>query len=159
MSLVRLIPIGWWGKEAPHQIVDLNWRSDQRSSIVDYLRSGKVLATAMGWSSCRFKCGTPDFEMGSTDLTDGTWVWPEGLDHYVSRHGIRLPEEFADHANASGYRVRCAVPSDEDYFCNPRLWVEWCLKHGISCAALIKGDEQMVKKMREEIIALVKAAE
>jgi hypothetical protein len=32
--------------------------------------------------------------MGGRDLTDGVWMWPEGLAHYVERHAVRLPDEF-----------------------------------------------------------------
>jgi len=34
---------------------------------------------------------------GSRDLTDGDYLWPEGLSHYVLAHGVRLPTEFAAH--------------------------------------------------------------
>jgi hypothetical protein len=34
----------------------------------------------------------PDSEMGSFDLTDGLWLWPEGLAHYVEAHGLPLLE-------------------------------------------------------------------
>jgi len=39
---------------------------------------------------CRF-CGR---EIGFRELTDGRWVWPEGLGHYVEAHDVRLPEAF-----------------------------------------------------------------
>jgi hypothetical protein len=39
--------------------------------------------------------------MGNSDLTDGTWVWPQGLVHYVDEHGLGLPEEFVDQVLAN----------------------------------------------------------
>jgi hypothetical protein len=48
----------------------------------------------MGYSFCRFACGTPDEDMGSSDCDDGEWVWPAGLAHYVERHAVRLPGEL-----------------------------------------------------------------
>lgn len=36
--------------------------------------------------------------MGCTTLTDGKYVWPEGLAHYVTAHAVRPPEEFVRHA-------------------------------------------------------------
>lgn len=36
--------------------------------------------------------------MGCCTLTDGRFVWPEGLAHYVSEHAVRPPEEFIEHA-------------------------------------------------------------
>jgi hypothetical protein len=40
--------------------------------------------------------------MGSTDRNDGTFVWPEGLLHYVERHDVRLPAAFVAHVERQG---------------------------------------------------------
>ena len=48
--------------------------------------------------------------MGSDDFTDGVWVWPEGLHHYVRHHQIRLPEEFLQTMRDSEWRVRGPLP-------------------------------------------------
>ena len=34
---------------------------------------------------------------GSLELSDGTFLWPEGLCHYVSEHAVRLPGDFVRH--------------------------------------------------------------
>lgn len=47
----------------------------------------------MGYSPCRL-CGDND---GALELSDGVFVWPEGLRHYVVDHGVRLPQEFVSH--------------------------------------------------------------
>jgi hypothetical protein len=36
--------------------------------------------------------------MGYRDFTDGRWVWPEGLVHYVREHQVPLPDEFTNDA-------------------------------------------------------------
>ncbi len=36
--------------------------------------------------------------MGSTCLSDGHFIWPVGLAHYVDKHLVRPPEEFVRHA-------------------------------------------------------------
>lgn len=36
--------------------------------------------------------------MGCTTLTDGKYVWPEGLAHYISEHSVCPPEEFVKHS-------------------------------------------------------------
>jgi hypothetical protein len=51
-------------------------------------------ATFMGYSTCRF-CGMNN---GAAEYTDGTYVWPEGLAHYVYDHAVRLPGELVRHA-------------------------------------------------------------
>jgi hypothetical protein len=57
--------------------------------VVAYLRSGTVVAVSAGFSVCRI-CRIRN---GSSELTDGDFVWPEGLAHYVEEHGVQLPPE------------------------------------------------------------------
>jgi len=35
--------------------------------------------------------------LGARDRIDGTYVWPEGFEHYLREHGVRPPEEFVRH--------------------------------------------------------------
>ncbi|WP_212823110.1 hypothetical protein [Catellatospora sp. TT07R-123] len=48
----------------------------------------------MGVSLCRL-CGCGN---GSAEQTDGEFIWPEGLAHYVEDHRVRLPDEFIERA-------------------------------------------------------------
>ena len=43
--------------------------------------------------------------MGCSDLTDGVWVWPEGLVHYIEAHELVLPEEFLATMEQNQWRV------------------------------------------------------
>ena len=47
--------------------------------------------------------------MGSRDLTDGVWVWPEGLAHYVRDHGVVLPTSFIEHAARSAWQIGSVI--------------------------------------------------
>lgn len=78
----------------PQDMVDPHWRPDERVLIGSYLRTGKVAQQWKGFAVCRL-CA-PSTGLGSCDLTDGEWVWPEGLEHYVEEHGLFLPDEFID---------------------------------------------------------------
>lgn len=75
--------------------VRTDWRSNEREQLVAYLRNGHRCNKAYGYSYCRFECRVTYSFLGSGELTDGEWVWPEGLPHYVERHGVTLPDEFA----------------------------------------------------------------
>jgi hypothetical protein len=82
---------------APQELVGV-MPADQRDRLTDYLAAGMTQVSYLGMSWCRFGCGI-DFElMGSRDLTDGAWVWPEGLAHYVREHQVVLPDEFTTQA-------------------------------------------------------------
>jgi hypothetical protein len=43
-------------------------------------------------------CGA---QLGSTERTDGTWAWPDRLEHYVEAHDVLLPEAFVSACRAS----------------------------------------------------------
>ena len=47
----------------------------------------------MGLSDCRL-CGRVN---GSAEFTDGVYLWPEGLAHYVREHSVKLPNEVLAH--------------------------------------------------------------
>jgi hypothetical protein len=67
--------------------------------------------------------------MGSWDLTDGEWVWPQGLAHYVQRHWVCLPDEFVETMRVNSWRVPrdIAQPPPEEaglkYDCSS--WLAW----------------------------------
>ena len=64
-----------------------------KDSVVKYLEKGIVCASYMGSSSCRI-CNKSN---GSHEMTDFTYIWPEGLAHYVEEHDVCLPISFLQH--------------------------------------------------------------
>ena len=102
----RLEVLGWWFSPfapatlpRPQALVG-GLEPAARAAVLGYLRAGKTLVTFPEASFCRFDCG--ETAMGSKDLTDGRYVWPEGLAHYVERHDVRLPEAFVAHVRERG---------------------------------------------------------
>jgi hypothetical protein len=102
--------IGYWASDTdrqwpdPRTLVDRAWADAEREVIAWYLRYGLVASTYMGRSTCRF-CGV---QVGNVELTDGAYVWPEGLAHYVDEHQVRLPQEFVTHVHEMEDRLRDA---------------------------------------------------
>lgn len=76
-----------------------------RERLVVYLNAGHMVNQSRGHSSCRYGCGNN----GSAERTDGEWVWPEGLSHYVEVHNVALPREFIDHVSS---RESCPRPPE-----------------------------------------------
>ncbi|WP_332645158.1 hypothetical protein [Aeromicrobium sp.] len=111
---MELIRVGYWlgstepGWPDPRNFVDLSWNGDERAEVVLHLRQGAVAKRYMGLSECRF-CGEL---VGSLELSDGTYVWPEGLTHYVDQHGVRLPQSFVDHMSRARDSLEDAVVDD-----------------------------------------------
>lgn len=96
----RLILIGYWDGPQndsswprPEDFVDNNWDSEERDLVVSYLKTGLIARAYMGYSRCRV-CGK---ENGDLELSDGVFVWPDGLAHYVEMHDVRPPTRFVQH--------------------------------------------------------------
>lgn len=83
------------GLPDPRLLANQEWMKDQREAIIQYLEAGKTQNTCKGVSYCRFDCG--ETNMGHRDFTDGVYLWPEGLSHYVRKHHVALPFDFALH--------------------------------------------------------------
>ncbi len=122
-SFVRPLP-------DPRRLVQPGWERERRASIVSYLRSGHELHHFMGYSYCRFDCGVDESEMGDKDLTDGVWVWPEGLPHYLEAHDVCVPDEFVAHAAATGFRPpsNVGLASLALREIDTTLWTSWAQK-------------------------------
>jgi hypothetical protein len=91
--------IGYWEGESERgwprvtDFVDERWDETERDLVASYLEHGFVPWAGLGVSPCRM-CGAPN---GSAELTDGVYVWPEGLAHYVQEHRVRLPVSVIRH--------------------------------------------------------------
>jgi hypothetical protein len=42
---------------------------------------------------------------GAGEWTDGVYLWPEGLSHYVREHAVRLPVVIVEHIRRGGGSV------------------------------------------------------
>jgi hypothetical protein len=125
---------------------------EKREALVRYLANGLVFESYCGYSWCRYSCGISHEAMGSRELTDNEWVWPEGLGHYVAHHQLILPEEFISHVLKGGNMLcdpKSLVEPDQ------RFWLEWCIRHSSGmlnarvAAARAKADA-VAERLREE---------
>lgn len=124
-TLVHLI--GYWieslldAKYFPPQELVGELPAQKMERVATYLDQAAVFESYRGISWCRFGCG--HHSMGSRDLTDGEWVWPEGLSHYVRAHGVTLPDQFLHHVESGGSQSTAQaleqIPTDD-------LWRDWC---------------------------------
>lgn len=107
MPLLSLI--GYWRAEGdstseypdPRDWVDTEWDEDERHATWFYFASGTLFRTYVGYSACRL-CGMGN---GAVEYTDGTYVWPEGLAHYIYDHAVRLPDDLIRHAREQLDRI------------------------------------------------------
>lgn len=110
-----LVLIGYWAADHdpdwpdPRRFVDAAWDRDERAMVVAHLQTGIAAPwTFTGYSTCRF-CGAMN---GSGEMTDGTFLWPEGLAHYLDVHDVRLPGVFVLHVKTSNATGRAPAELD-----------------------------------------------
>lgn len=103
----QLKPVGYWCEERykdsepdhglplpwPGYMIDETWDERERRIVADYCESAFPVEAWKGHSTCRL-CGCRN---GSTDKSDGAYIWPEGFSHYILAHGVKPPEEFVEH--------------------------------------------------------------
>ena len=101
LSIVTLQLIGYWSGNGESEVYPAAGDFLQESpypgqqEVVAYLQNGYSMPyITLGYSTCRI-CGMDS--NGSQDLSDGKYMWPEGLAHYVECHNLRLPEAFEAH--------------------------------------------------------------
>ena len=118
--------VGYWkggdrgnrGLPDPADFVDPAWDLATRAATTEYLRAGEVYLFCCGLSPCRF-CGCGN---GNKDLTNGFYLWPEGLAHYLERHTVRLPDEFVDHTRKDiRYKAELFFGRDRSWWMRARI--------------------------------------
>jgi hypothetical protein len=103
----------WWSEREPwfphpRDFIDPSWSAAEREAVVEHLtHRGKRAAQYLGFASCRL-C---DVTLGTTDQTDGTYYWPERLEHYLQAHDVKLPEHFVAHVLATAAAATTAAPA------------------------------------------------
>ena len=99
--MLKLKLMGYWHSYEeieypdPAWFVDPLWETSEREIVINYLKSGVEFRGFCGISWCRFRCKEND--LGSKELTDGFYYWPEGFIHYLEIHYVKPPQEFLDH--------------------------------------------------------------
>lgn len=98
-------PWTWVRYPHPRELIDESWREQERFRVGEYLDHGVSIRGYMGFSHCRFSDGGEEdpVPVGTDDLTDGVWLWPEGLSRYVTQYSVRLPTAFIHTAMTSPF--------------------------------------------------------
>jgi len=110
----------------PPQEFVLNSPPEWQALVANYLDNGEVFEVYRGSPWCRFSCGYSNSNMGYRDLSDGYFVWPDNLSHYVRDHNVQLPQDFIQHVQSGTPPIpkeSWALDRDVTY------WQDWCRTH------------------------------
>jgi hypothetical protein len=112
MSQLEQMPrVGYWRSPEepdlpdPGEFVDASWDAEERRKVIEYLDDAyQTPMFSFGPSWCRMGCAGVPKDIGTQELTDGVWLFPEGLVHYVRHHAVRPPEAFLKHLRSRDFR-------------------------------------------------------
>lgn len=135
--------IGYWKESLSDdfpfpQELRAEYASGLADKLASYLASGKYFVWYLGCSWCRFGCPG---ELGCAEFTDGVWLWPEGLVHYVLHHPVALPADFVRRATS--------LKSPASEFCWPpalvqraddSYWIGWARSYRASALDTLLRD-------------------
>lgn len=100
--MIVLKAIGYWKSDNypelpdPEFLVEEDFTISANKAICEYLENSIEIAHYRGFSFCRFDCKI--IPPGVSDNTDGEFIFPSGLIHYVRDHKVQLPDEFVQKA-------------------------------------------------------------
>jgi hypothetical protein len=113
--------VGYWRSpeqpDLPHpgDFVDASWDAAERRKVIEYLDDAyQTPMFSFGPSWCRMGCAGIPKDIGTQDLTDGVWLFPEGLVHYVRHHAVRPPEAFLEHLRGRDFRHADLTTAEPD---------------------------------------------
>jgi len=111
-KLYNLKRVGFWRSSDhihlpnPEKYVDPTWEPEERNRVISYLDTCYYTPYFQaGVSRCRMGCPDIPADIGAQDLTDGTYVFPEGLVHYLIHHNVKPPLKFLNHIRKLKYQV------------------------------------------------------
>jgi len=137
---MNLILIGYWVNKSkymfeeskkyadPTKLQDKSfWESRDKAGVIAYLESGSKVNQYKGMSSCRI-CQQG---VGSSERSDGTYAWPDRMEHYIKEHDLKIPEEFYEHIKANSFKVpeSGANMPMYGYRFDETFWIEWSKKY------------------------------
>lgn len=114
---VRAWPHNWYGiwadgdepaSELPtlESTIDPSWNPPDKERLVSYLTQSPIVVAGGAIIACRL---CPRNVPMTTFQSDGVWLWPMDLSHYVLYHSVTLPDRLVQHVRNRNY----APPKEE----------------------------------------------
>jgi hypothetical protein len=69
--------------------------------------------------------------LGTKCLTDGVFIWPEKIEHYLEEHDILLPHDFVVHMSENRWTIppQLKIKELSSNNTDESFWMLWCQRH------------------------------
>lgn len=101
-----------------HDVLGWKWDEQELAKVVAYLRAGALVIFSPGVAKSLL--GGDKIIGTHSWLTDGVWLWPETLAHYVEADKVCMPPAFLKHIKSNGYAVPANAGKDNSGLDWPR---------------------------------------
>lgn len=121
---MRLKAIGYWMSDVQDYLPVPKagiWNENDRQKAITYLDASPMALTNRAGELCHL-CNK---EIGGMERTDGIYIWPSSLVHYIKDHCVTLPPYFMQHLKDVNYAVLTEFPSPFS-FLPDRDYSLWC---------------------------------
>ena len=118
-SIVASWPHRWYGfwrsNESETNLPDIeevagaNWSVDDKKRVLSYLDGAPTVVAMSGPNTKCLLC--EELIGGSVYRSDGVWLWPVDLSHYLNMHDVALPESFLQHIRDANYEPPQECPT------------------------------------------------
>jgi hypothetical protein len=102
INLLRLI--GDENSKIKKELVTYSQEPDEEK-LLSYLSNGRIWVAVASLERCVF---CDHFAGPRTYMTDGKWLWPKFILHYVEVHDLQLPASFLEHIRMVEYTIPVA---------------------------------------------------
>jgi len=103
-------PYNWYGiwdfgherfKNFPkvEMAIDVEWAPTDINDLATYLQDCPIAST----TGLSVPCLLCDKSLAMCYQSDGEWLWPCGLQHYLTAHSVVLPSRFVNHIRNRDY--------------------------------------------------------
>jgi hypothetical protein len=82
--------------------IDKTWCPKDKSLIMNYLKTSPNVVASSAMPTVCLLCGEMLGDPGSF-FSDGFWLWPERLVHYIEKHDLRIPDEMVRYIQEAKY--------------------------------------------------------
>lgn len=84
-----------------HELINAEWPTEAKQKALRYLKDTPVVVAA---SVPSFECEICGKMLPSSSFqSDGEWLWPETLVHYLEMHDVALPVSLITHMREAGF--------------------------------------------------------